>query len=51
MGLAVKRRRDGEVIVRWTATGRARGVDEFRRIAGHRDMPKLERTLTRSRNR
>src|SRR6266568_1240932 len=41
----VKRWRDGEMIVRWTATAVHEASTKFRRIAGHKDMPKLVRAL------
>lgn len=41
----VKRWRDGEMIVRWTATAVREAATKFRRIAGHKDMPKLVRAL------
>jgi transposase-like protein len=37
----VKRWRDGEMIVRWTATAMREASTKFRRIAGHKGMPKL----------
>jgi hypothetical protein len=41
----VKRWRDGEMIVRWTATAVREAATKFRRIAGHADIPKLVRAL------
>jgi transposase-like protein len=37
----VKRWRDGGTIVRWTATAMREASTKFRRIAGHKDMPRL----------
>ncbi len=39
----VKRWRDGEMTVRWTATAMCEAATKFRRIADHADMPKLVR--------
>jgi putative transposase len=41
----VKRWRDGEMIVRWTATAVREASTNFRRISGHREMPTLVRVL------
>jgi transposase-like protein len=41
----VKRWRDGEMIVRWTATAVREASTKFRRIVGYKDMPKLVRAL------
>jgi putative transposase len=41
----VKRWRDGEMIVRWTATAVREASTKFRRIAGYADMPRLVRAL------
>jgi transposase-like protein len=41
----VKRWRDGEMIVRWTATAVQEASTKFRRIAGHKSMPRLVRAL------
>jgi transposase-like protein len=41
----VKRWRDGEMIVRWTATAVREASTNFRRIAGYREMPTLIRAL------
>jgi putative transposase len=41
----VKRWRDGQMIVRWTATAMREASTKFRRIAGHKDMPKLVHAL------
>jgi hypothetical protein len=41
----VKRWRDGEMIVRWMATAIREASTKFRRVAGHKDMPKLVRAL------
>jgi hypothetical protein len=41
----VKRWRDGEMIVRWTATAVRESATKFRCIAGHKDMPRLVRVL------
>jgi transposase-like protein len=41
----VKRWRDGEMIVRWTTTAVREASTKFRRVAGHKDMPKLVRAL------
>ena len=37
----VERFRDGEMRLRWTAAGMAEAQRSFRRIEGHRDLPKL----------
>jgi putative transposase len=37
----VKRWRDGRMIVRWAATAVREAATKFRRVAGHKDMPKL----------
>jgi hypothetical protein len=41
----VKRWRDGEMIVRWTATALREASAKFRRIAGHKGLPMLVRAL------
>jgi putative transposase len=41
----VKRWRDGRMIVRWAATAVREAATNFRRVAGHKDMPKLVRVL------
>jgi len=41
----VKRWRDGQMIVRWTATALREASMKFRRITGHKDMPKHIRVL------
>lgn len=41
----VKRWRDGRMIVRWAATAVREAATKFRRIAGHKDMPRLVRML------
>jgi len=37
----VKRWRDGDMRLRWTAAGMAEAQRGFRRVKGHRDLPKL----------
>jgi putative transposase len=37
----VKRWRDGDMRLRWTAAGMAEAQRSFRRVKGHRDLPKL----------
>jgi len=41
----VKRWRDGQMIVRWTATAVQEASKKFRRIAGYKDMPRLVAAL------
>ncbi len=41
----VKRWRDGEMMVRWMATAMREASMKVRRIAGHKNMPKLVRAL------
>ena len=43
----VKRWRDGEMALRWTAAGMAEARTQFRRIKGHRDLPLLVAALAR----
>jgi hypothetical protein len=47
----VKQWRDGEMIVRSTATAVREASTKFRRIAGHANMPKLVRALRDQRRR
>lgn len=37
----VKRWRSGEMALRWTAAGTLEAERRFRRVVGHRDLPKL----------
>jgi transposase-like protein len=41
----VKRWRDGQMIVRWTATAVQEASKQFRRIAGYKEMPRLVAAL------
>jgi putative transposase len=41
----VKRWRDGDMRLRWTAAGMAEAQRSFRRIKGHRDLPKLQAAI------
>jgi len=43
----VKRWRDGDMRLRWTAAGMAEAQRGFRRIKGHRDLPKLAAAIRR----
>jgi putative transposase len=43
----VKRWRDGDMRLRWTAAGMAEAQRGFRRVKGHRDLPKLINAITR----
>jgi putative transposase len=43
----VKRWRDGDMRLRWTAAGMAEAQQGFRRIKGHRDLPKLAAAIRR----
>jgi len=41
----VKRWRDGQMVLRWTAAGMLEAEKQFRRIAGYRDLHILKRAL------
>jgi putative transposase len=43
----VKRWRDGDMRLRWTAAGMAEAQHGFRRVKGHRDLPKLINAIHR----
>lgn len=43
----VKRWRDGDMRLRWTAAGMAEAQRRFRRVKGHRDLPKLIAAIQR----
>ena len=43
----VKRWRDGDMRLRWTAAGMAEAQRSFRRVKGHRDLPKLINAIRR----
>jgi putative transposase len=43
----VKRWRDGDMRLRWTAAGMAEAQRGFRRVKGHRDLPKLIAAIRR----
>ena len=43
----VKRWRDGDMRLRWTAAGMAEAQRGFRRVKGHRDLPKLIHAIRR----
>ena len=43
----VKRWRGGEMALRWTAAGMLDAERSFRRVKGHRDLPKLQAALRR----
>ena len=43
----VKRWRDGDMRRRWTAAGMAEAQKSFRRVKGHRDLPKLQAAIRR----
>jgi putative transposase len=43
----VKRWRDGDMRLRWTAAGMAEAQRGFRRVKGHRDLPKLLTAIQR----
>jgi putative transposase len=43
----VKRWRDGDMRLRWTAAGMAEAQRGFRRVKGHRDLPKLIAAIQR----
>jgi putative transposase len=43
----VKRWRDGDMRLRWTAAGMAEAQRGFRRVKGHRDLPKLINAIRR----
>jgi putative transposase len=46
----VKRWRDGDMRLRWTAAGMAEAQHSFRRVKGHRDLPKLTAAIRRELN-
>jgi putative transposase len=46
----VKRWRDGDMRLRWTAAGMAEAQRGFRRVKGHRDLPKLLAAIHRELN-
>lgn len=46
----VKRWRDGDMRLRWTAAGMAEAQRGFRRVKGHRDLPKLVAAIARELN-
>ena len=46
----VKRWRDGDMRLRWTAAGMAEAQRGFRRVKGHRDLPKLIHAIRRELN-
>ena len=46
----VKRWRDGDMRLRWTAAGMAEAQRGFRRVKGHRDLPKLIAAIRRELN-
>jgi putative transposase len=46
----VKRWRDGDMRRRWTAAGMAEAQKGFRRVRGHRDLPKLTAAIRRELN-
>ncbi len=46
----VKRWRDGDMRLRWTAAGMAEAQRGFRRVKGHRDLPKLISAIRRELN-
>jgi putative transposase len=46
----VKRWRDGDMRLRWTAAGMAEAQRRFRRVKGHRDLPKLLAAIHRELN-
>ena len=41
----VKRWRDGQMVLRWTAAGMLEAEKQFRRIVGYRDLHILKRAL------
>ena len=43
----VKRWRGGDMRLRWTAAGMAEAQRSFRRVKGHRDLPKLQAAIRR----
>jgi putative transposase len=43
----IKRWRDGDMRLRWTAAGMAEAQRSFRRVKGHRDLPKLQAAIRR----
>ncbi|MGH2947581.1 MAG: hypothetical protein ACRDPC_15255 [Solirubrobacteraceae bacterium] len=43
----VKRWRSGDMRMRWTAAGLAEAQRSFRRVKGHRDLPKLTAAIRR----
>jgi transposase-like protein len=46
----VKRWRSGDMRMRWTAAGLAEAQRSFRRVKGHRDIPKLSATIRHEQN-
>src|SRR5712691_5188933 len=46
----VKRWRSGDMRMRWTAAGLAEAQRSFRRVKGHRDIPKLSAAIRREQN-
>ena len=46
----VKRWRSGDMRMRWTAAGLAEAQRSFRRVKGHRDIPKLSTAIHREQN-
>ncbi len=43
----VKRWRDGDMRLRWTAAGMREAAAHFNRVKGHRDLPKLQAAIQR----
>jgi hypothetical protein len=41
----VKRRRDGQMVLRWVAAGMGEAAKQFRRVNGHLHLPALRATL------
>jgi len=46
----VKRWRSGDMRMRWTAAGLAEAQRSFRRVKGHRDIPRLSATIRHQQN-
>ena len=46
----VKRWRSGDMRLRWTAAGMLEAEKSFRRVKGHRDLPKLLTAIARELN-
>ncbi|MGQ0803255.1 MAG: IS256 family transposase, partial [Actinomycetota bacterium] len=44
----VKRWRDGDMRLRWAAAGMQQAADQFRRVKGYKQLPKLADTLRRA---